>query len=342
MNMQNRKLKAHDIHPNGVAEEFERLMLTDIDDMLRHRENFTDTFCPACHGNEAPQVFNYQKLDYRRCNNCEMLYISPAPSEQQHLDFVRNSRAMAFWREQLPPDMRTSRRPMYQERVAYARDIWKQLGVQPNSVLELGAGNGEFAEELAATGAADSIVLLEPQALKLEASNIEIITEGFEALEQAERRFDTVFAWELIEHILEPDDFLRLVRKVLKPGAPLILSTPNERSVETRKLGTTSSNILFDHVRLYNPSAMQALMARNGFRIVELSTPGKLDIDRLLQHSNAKPEAYKNDPTLNLILNDEEAAEDFQTFLQAHCLSSHMRVVAVAEGEWNGSQTPRI
>lgn len=340
--MNNRKLKAQDIHPNGVAEEFERLMLTDIDDMLRRTGDFIDTCCPACHGSQVHKVFNYQKLDYRRCKNCEMLYISPAPSEQQHLDFVRNSRAMAFWREQLPPDMKTSRRPMYQERVTYARYVWKLLGLQPNNVLELGAGNGEFAEELSATGAADSIVLLEPQALKLEASNIEIITEGFEALEQAERRFDTVFAWELIEHVLEPDDFLRLVRKVLKPGAPLILSTPNERSVETRKLGTNSSNIIFDHVRLYNPMAMQALMVRNGFRIVELITPGKLDVDRLLHHRNVKPEAFANDPTLNLILDDKEATEDFQSFLQSHCLSSHMRVVAVAEGEWNGSQTPCI
>lgn len=340
--MQNPKLKVRDIHTDGIAEEFYRLMLLDIDDMLQHRENFSDTCCPACHGNKVPHAFDYQKLGYRRCDDCGMLYISPAPSEQQHLDFVRNSRAMAFWREQLPPDLKASRRPMYQERVTYARAVWQRFGREPDSVLELGAGNGEFAEELSATGEARNIVLLEPQALQLAGPNIEIISEGFEALERAERKFDTVFAWELIEHVLEPDDFLRLVRKVLKPGAPLILSTPNERSLETRKLGTASSNILFDHVRLYNPLAMHALMARNGFRIVELCTPGKLDIDRLLQHRNKHPEAFANDPGLNLILDDEKIAEDFQSFLQAHCLSSHMRVVAVAEGEWNGSQTPRI
>lgn len=340
--MQTKKLKSLDIHPEGIAEEFDRLMLLDIDDMLTHRSDFSDTCCPACHGRHVPYAFTYQKLDYRRCNDCGMLYISPAPSETLHLDFVRNSRAMAFWREMLPPDMKVSRRPMYQERVAYARTVWERFGVKPDSILELGAGNGEFAEELAATGATKNIVLLEPQALHLDADGIEIITEGFEALEKADRKFDTVFAWELIEHVLEPDVFLRLVRKVLKPGAPLILSTPNERSIETRKLGTASSNILFDHVRLYNPVAMQALMARNGFRIIESCTPGKLDVDRLQQHRKANPDAYINDHGLSLILDDEQAADDFQTFLQTHSLSSHMRVVAVADAEWNGSQTPRL
>lgn len=339
--MKKTRLTVRDIHPEGIAEEFDQLMLQDIGDMLVHRRDFIDTCCPACHGNNVPRAFTFQMLEYRRCGDCDMLYISPAPSEQLHLDFVRNSRAMAFWREKLPPGMKATRRPMYQERVAYARSVWQRFGFGPASVLELGAGNGEFAEELAVSGSAQKIVLLEPQALRLESPAIEIITEGFEALERDERTFDTVFAWELIEHVLEPDDFLRLVRKVLKPGAPLILSTPNERSIETRKLGTDSSNILFDHVRLYNPSAMQALMARNGFRIIELCTPGKLDVDRLQQYRMKKPEAFGNDPVLDLILDDDEACESFQSLMQTHSLSSHMRVVAVVDGTWNGSPTPR-
>jgi len=339
--MKTKKLTVKDIHPESVAEEFNRLMLLDIDEMLRHRSEFIDVCCPACHGKEVPWVFEFQRLDYRRCSSCGTLYISPAPNEQLHLDFLRKSRAMAFWREQMPPEMKASRLPMYLDRVAYARSVWKRLGLNPDSVLELGAGNGEFAEELAATGVAQRIVLLEPQALRLESPNIEIIAEGFEALERDDRKFDTVFAWEVIEHVLEPDEFLRLVRKVLKPGAPLILSTPNERSVETRKLGKDSSNILFDHVRLYNPSAIQALMTRNGFVIIELCTPGALDVDRLRQYRMSKPEAFVDDPALDLILDDGKASESFQSLLQAHCLSSHMRVVAVAEGDWNGSQTPR-
>ncbi len=338
----NEKIKVRDIHAAGVAEEFDRLMQLDIDDLRAHEASFTDTCCPACHGRDVPHAFVHQSLSYRRCTACETLFISPGPTESLHLDFVRKSRAMEFWREQLPADMKRTRQPMYRERVDFAREAWARLGVKPLTTLEFGAGNGEFAEELAATGAVERIVLLEPQALELGLPNIEIMTEGFEALETANRTFDTVFAWELIEHLIEPDMFLRIVRQVLEPGAPLILSTPNERSVETRKLGRDSSNILFDHVRLYNPASIAALLERNGFRIVELCTPGKLDVARLQGYRAEHPEAFADDPCLELILNDGSASAAFQTFLQQNLLSSHMRVVAVADGAWRGCTTPLL
>lgn len=336
------KIDVRDIHPDGVAEEFDRLMQLDIDDLRAHEAEFADTCCPACHGNQVPHAFIHQTLAYRRCSHCETLFISPGPTESLHLDFVRRSRAMTFWRERLPAAMRVTRKPMYRERVEYALKVWERMQIAPASTFEFGAGNGEFAEELAAIGAVNNIVLLEPQALKLGLPQVEILTDGFDALMDSARRFDTVFAWELIEHVVEPDMFLRAVRQVLKPGAPLILSTPNERSVETRKLGTDSSNILFDHVRLYNPGSIRTLLQRNGFRVVEMCTPGKLDVARLQGYLTARPDAFADDPALSLILGDEAAREALQQLLQDHLLSSHMRVVAVVDGDWRGAPTPLL
>lgn len=338
----NHKLSVKDIHHDGVAEEFDRLTLIDLEKLLANRQQFVDTGCPACHGKNVAHAFEHQGLGYRRCRDCELLYISPAPTEDMHLDYVIGSQAMAYWREMTPSSMKISRRPMYRERAAYAQAVLRRLGCHARTSLELGAGNGEFAEELALASGMEKIVLLEPQALQMDLPNVEIITGGFEEIERSERKFDVVFAWEVIEHILEPDHFLRLVRKAMKPGAPLILSTPNERSVETRKLGAHSSNILFDHVRLYNPQAIAALLKRNGFRVVELSTPGQLDVERLQNFLYCNPEAFEDDPALRLILGDESSARNFQEFLRENHLSSHMRVVAVAEGEWQGGNAPLL
>ncbi|MBU0604558.1 MAG: class I SAM-dependent methyltransferase [Gammaproteobacteria bacterium] len=336
------KIEIRDIHPEGVAEEFDRLMQLDIDDLRAHESEFSDTCCPACHGSTVPHAFVHQSLNYRRCSECETLYISPGPIESLHLDFVRKSRAMAFWRERLPAQMRETRKPMYRERADYAADVWARMGIKPATTFEFGAGNGEFAEELAARNIVGSIVLLEPQALKLGLPNVEILTEGFEALMDSARQFDTVFAWELIEHVVEPDMFLRAVRQVLKPGAPFILSTPNERSVETRMLGRNSSNILFDHVRLYNPLSIRTLLERNGFRVVEICTPGKLDVARIQSCLDRRSETSGSDVAMRLILGDAVARDDLQRLLQANLLSSHMRVVAVADGDWRGAATPRL
>lgn len=338
-----KKLTINDIHSPGVAEKFDELTLHDLERLLIKKDSFVDTGCPACHGLDVVHEFEHQSLDYRRCGVCETLYISPSPSESTHLDYVVNSSAMAYWRNCMPESMKNSRRPMYQDRVEYSKSVFSKLGISPRVSLEIGAGNGEFAEELADATSIDQIILLEPQELSLRNKNIKIIKGGFEELESNQQLFDVVFVWEVLEHILEPDNFLRLIRAVLKPGAPLILSTPNERSVETRELGTNSTNILFDHVRLYNPSAIEILFKRNGFRLIELVTPGKLDSQRLVEMKAKSPDYFKHNPALDFLLDQgDDVLELFQMFLQKNLQSSHMRVVAVVDGDWNGSNVPLI
>ncbi len=337
------KFTIKDIHSPGVAEKFDELTLQDLERLLLKKNLFVDTGCPACHNLNVAQAFEYQSLNYRRCCACETLYISPAPTESAHLEYVVTSSAMAYWRDCMPEDMKKSRRPMYQDRVEYSKSMFSKLGISPKVSLEIGAGNGEFAEALSDATTIEQIVLLEPQELNLRNNNIQIIKGGFEELECTQKLFDVIFAWEVLEHILEPDNFLRLIRIVLKPDAPLIFSTPNERSVETRELGTNSTNILFDHVRLYNPTAIEALLKRNGFRVLELSTPGKLDTQRLVEMKAKSPDYFSHNPALNFILDrDDDVLESFQMFLQKSLRSSHMRVVAVVDGGWNGSNVPLI
>ncbi len=335
------KIKVKDVHHPGVAEEFDRLTVNDIQKLLTKRDQFVDTGCPACHSLNVKSAFNYQGMDYRRCCECELLYVSPAPTEALHLEYVLNSTAMKFWREIANPGMRESRRPMYQERVEYAKKIIQRFKPNSKNCLEVGAGNGEFAQELTNEQIFNEIVVLEPQELTLNMDSIEVITGGFEELESHERTFDVVFAWELIEHILEPDQFLRLVRKVMNSDGIFILSTPNENSVETRTLGTDSSNIIFDHVRLYNPVAITELLSRNGFRVLDISTPGLLDVERLKQHLDKKTDLFSDNPALHfLLMQDDKITAAFQNYLKENLHSSHMRVVATIDGEWKGSKTP--
>lgn len=337
------KLKVQDLHAEGISEKFDELTELDLKRLIAKSDRFIDSGCPSCHGLNVQNSIMHQGLNYRRCLNCEMLYISPAPTEEMHLEYVLTSSAMSFWRENMPAKMKQSRRPMYKERVEYYLRVMKDLKLNPKTSFEIGAGNGEFAEELAESTDLKEIVILEPQDLNLNKTGIEIVHGGFEKMENINRKFDVVFVWEVIEHILEPDHFLKLIRNVLNPGAPLIISTPNEKSVETRSLGKDSSNILFDHVRLYNPKAISELFKRNGFKILNISTPGQLDVERLLNMIKKNPDYFKTHPTLDFILKQNEPLlEEFQNYLVQNLQSSHMRVVAVVDGEWRGSRTPTL
>ena len=329
--MSSNMIKINDIHGPGVAEKFNELTLIDLENLLKYRHEFVDTDCPACLGVNVQKAFQHQGLEYCRCSDCETLYISPAPTEAMHLDYVINSSAMNYWRSNMPDDMVKSRQKLYLERVNFSIDMLKKNFANFNACLEVGAGRGEFANQLVKnTSLVDKIVILEPQTLNVKNDRIHLITGGFEELRKLDILFDVAFAWEVIEHILEPDNFLNTIHSTLKSGAPFIFSTPNERSVETRELKTESTNILFDHVRLYNPNSIEKLLNRNGFKLFYLSTPGKLDVQRLLEMKKKSSNFFLSNPSLNFILDqDEKVLEDFQKSLQSNLWSSHMRVVAI-------------
>ncbi|MCU1258362.1 MAG: hypothetical protein JWO80_1247 [Bryobacterales bacterium] len=66
--------------------------------------------------------------------------------------------------------------------------------------------------------------------------------------------FDCVAAIEVLEHVEEDDTFLREVRRVLKPGKPLVMSTPNGEFVK---------NTNADHKRHYTREQLTRLLEQH-------------------------------------------------------------------------------
>lgn len=68
----------------------------------------------------------------------------------------------------------------------------------------------------------------------------------------ADNNYDTIICFQVIEHIEKDGLLLREIKRVLKPGGSLFLTTPN-------KLTSLTRNPF--HIREYKPQQMQALIA---------------------------------------------------------------------------------
>lgn len=80
------------------------------------------------------------------------------------------------------------------------------------------------------------------------------------------RKFDTIVAGELIEHLSNPGSFLDCVKKHLKEEGKLILSTPNPFWIEywIRKLfGKLKVNV--EHTSWFDLTVLEQLASRHGF-----------------------------------------------------------------------------
>lgn len=99
-----------------------------------------------------------------------------------------------------------------------------------DSVLDVGAGNGEF---LALCQGKDRLAVeLDPQCLTLlKQQNFAV----YNALEQVpNKRVDLITCFNVIEHVIDPIAFVKSMVMKLKKGGRLIISTPNTKQILMR------------------------------------------------------------------------------------------------------------
>lgn len=90
--------------------------------------------------------------------------------------------------------------------------------------------------------------------------------------------FDLVVAGEIIEHIYDTDFFLEEIRRVLKPGGHLIISTPNIASLGRRIFLLFGVNPIIElspnepessgHIRYFTFKTFKKILEKHGFKII--------------------------------------------------------------------------
>ncbi|HLM85603.1 MAG TPA: class I SAM-dependent methyltransferase [Solirubrobacteraceae bacterium] len=153
-------------------------------------------------------------------------------------------------------------------------------------VLDLGCGEGRFAAELSTAGArvVAADVAQEPlrraRARYPELDLRPIPTEGSWELEDSS--FDVVWAGEVIEHVLDTAAWLSEVRRVLRSGGSLLLSTPAHspltltRLAFSRRAFARHFDPLADHLRFYSRHTLARLLSEFGFERVDVRSAGGL------------------------------------------------------------------
>jgi 2-polyprenyl-3-methyl-5-hydroxy-6-metoxy-1,4-benzoquinol methylase len=151
-------------------------------------------------------------------------------------------------------------------------------------VLDLGCGEGRFTSALAAAGvqAVGAEVAEEPLRRAAAAHpSLELRLIPCEAgwdLEDAS--FDVVWAGEVIEHVADTAGWLSEVRRVLRPGGRLLLTTPAHGSLRMLwlALNPRARERHFDprgeHLRFYTRRSLIELLRDFGFERVEVGGLG--------------------------------------------------------------------
>jgi 2-polyprenyl-3-methyl-5-hydroxy-6-metoxy-1,4-benzoquinol methylase len=151
-------------------------------------------------------------------------------------------------------------------------------------VLDVGCAEGRFTAELARAGArVVGIDVAEEPLRRARAAHpdldLQLVGEG-RGWELADAAFDLVWAGELIEHVADTAAWLSEVRRVLRSGGSLLLSTPAHGRLTLMRLALSGHAFarhfdpLGDHLRFYSRQTLARLIGDFGFEEIKVRSAG--------------------------------------------------------------------
>lgn len=325
-------MKVSDIRPIDAMADQSAAMQHDIDWLAARKDAFVHVTCPACSADNTAELYEKYGLQHQRCNVCETQYANPRPSADMLGEFYAQSQNYAYWAKFVFPASSEARREkLFRPRAkTAAAAAEKYLAPESRTLLEIGAAYGLFCDEAQKTGVFDRVLGIEPTpdlAQICRDLGIEVIESPYEKAE-LETSLDLIAHFEVIEHLFDPKAFLDWCHSGLRKNGLMLFTCPNVAGFETIVLGRGSGAIDHEHINMFTLKSMIGLLERCGFRVLEATTPGVLDVE-IVQNAIADGiiGSSEIDPMIKHLIAPERA-EAFQSFLIEQQLSSNMMILA--------------
>jgi SAM-dependent methyltransferase len=205
---------------------------------------------------------------YRKCPKCR----GASRAEPEHPEALDDYwQGEEFWSEE-EIWKRKKREPVFRE----AYRILQSVKSKPGSVLDVGCGIGTFLAICQENGW--QVTGIDPSPVAGEVARreygLEILTDAFPSNHLVGRRFDAVFAAQVLHHLPDPARFLADMAKVVAEDEVIILRTPNLAPEEgmlwvQKLLGRKEEFFCGPTLHIFHPDTLRLLFARAGFGDVQ-------------------------------------------------------------------------
>ena len=232
--------------------------------------------CPSCsHTSWTKQFsctdFTYSKqlFDLVSCSNCGLLFTNPRPDEDgigvyyDNPDYVSHTdtnKGLLFRLYRIVKNYTLGKKRELLEHYSTAK-----------TVLDYGAGSGDFSNELASNGWAVSS--FEPDTgarllIQKKNQSIELI-DSLASL--ADRSKSIIALWHVLEHVHRLQETIQQFSRIISDDGKLIIAVPNHTSFDAAYYQENwAAYDVPRHLYHFNPSTIEALMQSQGFRLVAI------------------------------------------------------------------------
>jgi hypothetical protein len=322
-------LAGTDIKPKVLLERY--LALVEKDNQTYFSANETHASdCPACGSRETKPVARKSAMDYVDCANCSTVFVANRPNQAAIDRFYLKSEARRFWLSEIW----TKTQQVRHEKILGPLNDWLEtflVEAFPNEpsieVVDYRASNWGLSETLNKTGSRLKAKLVQPMFDVSSAPQDQRPMET--AGDLASKKFKAVSLIETLGRVESPLEVLKWAFDHLEVDGLCFITTVLSTGFDVQVLGSKSNALVPpDRLNLLSFEGLQMLIQETGFEVVEMSTPGVLDLQNV---KSAMSDGAEVPSFVRYMIekraNNARFVYDFETFLQSNGLSSQGRVV---------------
>jgi len=229
--------------------------------------------CTVCGALGSRAYRSRAEACYYRCPACGVLFQHPAPDRSAVQEYANVEYEQGAYREYV--QAREMKLEHFRRRIAIVGRF-----ARGRSLLDVGCSCGYFLEVAAAGGydvhgvefSGNAIAAARPEIRdRIRRGHLEdLCTDGVP-------RFDVVTAFDIIEHLARPVDFLRQARQALRPYGVLLVTTPDAGHWLGRLMGSRWPMLQpTQHLTLFSRRALRLAFEEAGFRVAVVETARKV------------------------------------------------------------------
>ncbi len=297
--------------------------------------------CPCCGKKLGSEVMVKYFFRLEECKRCFTIYVNPR-FKRENIDYYykdREKRVNYIDVLENGNDKNARIRNIFIPRKEFIERELSNIGKNMSdcSLLDIGCATGQFLSvfnsekypNLLGVEASHELAKIAQSRLP----NAKIYSNCFERCNFESDSFDIITLWEVLEHLVDPFEVIQKVEKLLKPGGVVFLSMPNIEGFDIQILWDRGNAFSPpSHLNYFRKSSVCRLFERVGLKVVDVVTPGQLDVDivrnRLEVHADVQDRLGLY--WAEIIRNDSEEGrvtrKNLQEFIRESGLSSHMLV----------------
>ncbi len=229
------------------------------------QENFSKEIpCPACLNREGKFVGKKNGHSIFYCRRCMTLYSrndGDAPPAFDYEDYYEGH-------DNSTPEFAARRL----DEIVKSFESFRQN----NRLLDVGCGAGSMLEAgLKNNWRAEGIEVSKSGVDYLQSKGFKVFFGFLQDAKFPDNHFDVITAVEILEHIPEPQNILKEIARILRPGGIFWATTPHSKGASARLLGTRWSTIAPpEHIHLFSAKGLKLLLEKSGFNKINIQTQG--------------------------------------------------------------------